>query len=65
MSEEFTLDELRKNAEQAGLRLSADELQRLLPGVNRSRKQASELRGLVSDSLEPAATFSAATREKN
>jgi hypothetical protein len=59
MSEEITLDQLRSLAEQAGLKLSVEELQRLLPGVNRSRKQASELRSLVSDSVEPAATFSA------
>lgn len=59
MSEEITPNRLRTMAEQAGLKLSDEELQGLLPGVNRSRKQVSELRGLISDSLEPAATFRA------
>ena len=58
MTTEITLSQLRMIAEQAGLRLSEEQLQRVLPGVNRSRKQVSELRGLLSDSLEPAANFS-------
>jgi hypothetical protein len=65
MSEEITLDQLRNMAEQAGLKLPAEELERLLPGVNRSRQQASELRALASDSVEPAATFSAGAAVKN
>jgi hypothetical protein len=57
MDQEITLDSLRKMAERAGLKLSEDELQRLLPGVNRSKKQATELRGLVGAGNEPASTF--------
>jgi Asp-tRNA(Asn)/Glu-tRNA(Gln) amidotransferase C subunit len=57
MSNEITLDELRKLAAQAGLELSEEELERVLPGVNRARSQISELRRLVSDSLEPPAIF--------
>jgi hypothetical protein len=64
MSEEITLDQLRSLAEQAGLKLSAEELERLLPGVNRSRKQASELRLVMRESVEPAAAFSAVAGEK-
>jgi len=59
MTTKITLDQLRMMAERAGLTLSEEELERLLPGVNRSRKQVSELRGLMSDSLEPAANFRA------
>ena len=57
MNQEITLDSLRKMAERAGLKLSEDELQRLLPGVNRSKKQATELRGLIGAGNEPASTF--------
>jgi hypothetical protein len=65
MSEEITLDQLQKMAARAGLKLSEDELQRLLPGVNRAQRQVSELRRLMTDSLEPDVTFSAASREKS
>ena len=43
MTEEMTLDNLSKMAAQAGLKLPDDELEKLLPGVNRARKQADEL----------------------
>jgi len=33
------------------------ELQRLLPGVNRTRKQVEELRALLDTTDEPAAKF--------
>jgi hypothetical protein len=64
MSEAITLDQLRTLAELAGLRLSREELERLLPSVNRSRSQASELRLLVSAEIEPAATFSPGQAKK-
>jgi hypothetical protein len=57
MDQEISLDGLRKMAERAGLKLPEDELQGLLPGVNRSKKQATELRGLVAAGNEPASTF--------
>jgi hypothetical protein len=57
MNQEITLDGLRKMAERAGLKLSEEELQRLLPGVNRSKKQAAELRELVAAGNEPASRF--------
>ena len=44
-------------AERAGLKLNETELQRLLPGVNRAKKQAAELRNLIGAENEPAATF--------
>jgi hypothetical protein len=59
MATEITLDELRARAERAGIELTEDELQKLLPGVNRSFKQARELRDLVSGADEPASVFSA------
>ena len=59
MADEITLDDLSKLAAQAGLKLSDDELQKLLPGVNRARKQVAELRQLITDSTEPAGAFSA------
>jgi hypothetical protein len=57
MNQEVTVDGLRKMAERAGLKLSEEELQRLVPGVNRAKKQAAELRELVGTENEPAATF--------
>lgn len=59
MTREITLDELRAMVMQAGLTLSDEELQTLVPGVNRARKQAAELRTLINDNNEPASSFSA------
>ena len=59
MTDEITLDELRGRAVLAGLTLSDEELLKLLPGVNRAREQVAELRQLVTESTEPAGTFSA------
>ena len=59
MEREITLDDLRTTAQRAGLELSDDELQRLLAGVIRSKKQAGELRALISLETEPAAEFRA------
>lgn len=61
MIRESNLDELRKMAQQRGLKLPDEELLRLLPGVSRSRKQVSELRELLAQTDEPAGTFDAAT----
>jgi len=52
-------------AARAGLKLGDDELQRLLPGVNRARQQVAELRELIARTDEPAATFKAAYTEHN
>jgi len=59
MPDEITLDEVRAIAQRAGLNLAEDELQRLLPGIQRARKQAGELRALITDNFEPANTSSA------
>ena len=59
MADEITLDDLSAMAARAGLKLTDDELQKLLPGVTRARKQVAELRQLITDSIEPAGTFSA------
>ncbi|HEU4343065.1 MAG TPA: hypothetical protein VFU31_16045 [Candidatus Binatia bacterium] len=64
MATELSLDELRKMVSRAGLKLAEEELQKLLPGVNRSRNQAAELRQLMADPLEPAGTFSANARKQ-
>lgn len=59
MAEELTLENLKAMAEHRGLRLPEDELQRLLPGVIRARRQAAELREIVARENEPAAAFDA------
>lgn len=61
MEKEITLEDLRIMAQRAGLSLADDELRSLLPGVNRSKKQAAELRALISLEIEPAGTFRAAS----
>jgi len=60
MATELVLDDLRRMASRAGLSLSDEELQKLLPGVNRAQRQVLELRELLSDEIEPAAHFPAA-----
>lgn len=60
MARELTMKDLIVLAERAGLQLSADELQRLLPGVNRAKKQAAVLRDLIDSQDEPAAAFTVA-----
>ena len=62
MVPEITIEGLRAMAQGAGLRLSDEELQRLLPGVNRAKKQAAELREIIATATEPAATFDAQQR---
>ena len=59
MAEDLTFDALRVLAKRAGLNLSDEELQRLLPVVNRSRNQALALRELVSDAIAPSGSFDA------
>jgi hypothetical protein len=56
---ELTLEQLQAAAQRRGLTLPQEELQKLLPGVNRARRQAAELRALLTLSDEPAATFNA------
>lgn len=57
MDFEISLKELRTRARRAGLELGDEELQRLLAGVNRSVKQAIELRAFIADKDEPATVF--------
>ena len=57
MSEAMNLQQLLAICDWMGLKLPQDELQRLLPGVNRSRKQVEELRALLDVADEPAARF--------
>ena len=65
MSELMNLQQLVALCECRGLKLPQDELQRLLPGVNRSRKQVEELRALLEVADEPAAKFTAAAPGKS
>jgi len=64
MVEQFTLEQLRAIAERARLKLGDDELQRVLPGVNRSRQQVTELRELIDRSDEPAGVFKVANKDR-
>ena len=59
MADEMTIEEIRALASEAGLNLSDEELQRLLPGVARSKKQAADLRRLIGVDDEPDAAFAA------
>ncbi len=54
---DLTLVELAQWARQAGLNLADEELARLLPGVQRSRAHAAELRSLAGENIEPAGIF--------
>lgn len=64
MASEITRDELRVRAARAGLELSEDELNQLLPGVNRASNQADDLRKLVTNASEPAAVFAPARNQR-
>jgi hypothetical protein len=57
MAKELTIEGLRIMADLAGLTLSDDDLQRLLPGVNRSQQQIAALRTIVALEDEPAGVF--------
>ena len=59
MSNQMTLEELRTLGQRAGLGLSDNELERLLPGVIRARQQAATLRELIGVDDEPAGVFKA------
>lgn len=64
MTQNLAIDKLRSLSDLAGLDLSDGELQRLVPGVKRSRKQVEELRELIKANDEPAGTFIAARDER-
>lgn len=50
-------------AARSELQLTDKELEKLLPGVNRSHSQIRELRELLTDQSEPAVSFVAARIE--
>ena len=62
MVNELTIENLRSLSVQAGLKLSDEELQRLLPGVNRARQQAGELRQFIAPDSEPPRAFDASKK---
>jgi hypothetical protein len=57
MAKEMSIEDLRVSAKQSDLDLSDEELQRLLPGVNRAKSQAAELRQWIGPNDEPAEKF--------
>ena len=59
MAEALTVENLKTIAEQRGLKLADEELPQLLPGVMRARRQAAELRELLTLPDEPAGVFNA------
>lgn len=63
MVKEITLVELQMMASRSELQLTDEELEKLLPAVNRSHSQIRELRELLTDQSEPAASFVAARIE--
>ena len=64
MAKEITLAQLQKMMKRSGLNLTDEEVEKLLPGVNRSQNQILELRELITDSIEPATAFAASRTEK-
>ena len=64
MEKEIALAQLERMTEGSGLKLTLEELQKLLPGVRRSQHQISELREIITDTIEPATTFFASLTEK-
>ena len=64
MAKEITLAQLQKMMKRSGLNLTDEEVEKLLPGVNRSQNQVLELRELITDSIEPATAFAASRTEK-
>jgi hypothetical protein len=60
MIEELTVEECKSLAKRAGLDLCDEELGRLLPGINRARRQATELREVIDSDAEPALSFTTA-----
>ena len=64
MVSEITRDELRVRAARAGLELSDNELDQLLPGENRAYNQADDLRKLVTNTDELAAVFAPARSQR-
>ena len=64
MAKEITLAQLQTMVERSGLKLTEEEVEKLLPGVNRSHNQILDLRELITDSVEPASAFAASRTEK-
>src|SRR5215510_4519298 len=65
IAKEITLAQLQTMVERSGLKLTEEEVEKLLPGVNRSHNQILELRKLITDSSEPASAFAASRTEKS
>ena len=48
MAKEITLAQLQTMVERSGLKLTGEEVEKLLPGINRSHNQIMELRDLIT-----------------
>src|SRR5215831_17515907 len=57
--------QLQTMVERSGLKLTDEEVEKLLPGVNRSHHQILELRELITDNIEPATAFAASRTKKS
>jgi len=64
MAEEITLERLKSMAQRRSLTLPEEQLQKLLPGVIRARRQAAELRDLLTRADEPAGAFKASRDDR-
>ena len=64
MAKEFTIEGLRVLADLAGLTLSDDDLQRLLPGIKRAQQQVAVLRAIIAPGDEPAGVFIASDGDR-
>jgi hypothetical protein len=65
MAKEITLAQLQTMVERSGLKLTGEEVEKLLPGVNRSHHQILELRELITDNIEPGTAFAASRTKKS
>ena len=64
MAKEITLAQLQTMVERSGLKLTEEEIEKLLPGFNRSHHKILELRELITDNIEPATAFAASRTKK-
>ncbi len=66
MSEEDAVqgETLKALAERAGFKLSDADVEKLAPGLQRTRQMAEDIRKVITPELEPAPIFTAGEEEK-
>ena len=57
--EEPTVESVLRTAAEAGLPLTQDEAEKLLPGIKRNRGMAEDVRKILTKDLEPAVIYGA------